>query len=59
MPRKESTPDAPTVNANEAQANVSILPNGESTKLEINFTNKRRPNNYSYRNKRRTKLDPR
>ena len=40
MPRKESTPDAPTVNANEAQANVSILPNGESTKLEINFTNK-------------------
>ncbi|MBU5272848.1 SasC/FmtB family protein [Staphylococcus caprae] len=40
MPRKESTPEAPTVNANEAQANVSILPNDDSTKLEIHYTNK-------------------
>ena len=38
MPRKESTPEAPTVNANEAQANVSILPNDDSTKLEIHYT---------------------
>lgn len=40
MPRKESTPEAPTVNTDDVETNVSILPNDESTKLEINFKNK-------------------
>ena len=40
MPRKESTPEAPTVSTDDVETNVSILPNDESTKLEINFTNK-------------------
>ncbi|MEJ7351039.1 hypothetical protein WL553_12600, partial [Staphylococcus epidermidis] len=40
MPRKESTPSAPTVKADVSLANVSILPNNESTKVIVQFINK-------------------
>ncbi|CQD29939.1 conserved exported hypothetical protein [Staphylococcus capitis] len=39
MPRKESTPDSPTIEANEERVNVEVTPKGESTKLVINYTN--------------------
>ena len=39
MPRKESTPDSPTIEANEERVNVEVTPKGESTKLIINYTN--------------------
>ena len=39
MPRKEQTPVPPIVNANEAQANVNIAPNGESTKVVVQYIN--------------------
>ena len=40
MPRKESTPEPPTVSANEMQASVSIVPAVESDKLKVHYTNK-------------------
>ncbi|WP_458252041.1 SasC/FmtB family protein [Staphylococcus capitis] len=39
IPRKESTPDSPTIEANEERVNVEVTPKGESTKLIINYTN--------------------
>ena len=39
MPRKEATPDAPTIEASEEQVNVEVTPKDESTKLVINYTN--------------------
>ncbi|MEK5170559.1 SasC/FmtB family protein [Staphylococcus sp. FSL K6-0223] len=39
MPRKESTPDSPTIEASEERASVEVIPKGESTKLIINYTN--------------------
>ncbi|WP_426806691.1 SasC/FmtB family protein [Staphylococcus capitis] len=39
MPRKETTPDSPTIEANEEQVNVEVTPKDESTKLVINYTN--------------------
>ncbi|WP_157946444.1 SasC/FmtB family protein [Staphylococcus capitis] len=39
MPRKESTPDSPTIEASEEHASVKVTPKGESTKLIINYTN--------------------
>ncbi|WP_186306240.1 SasC/FmtB family protein [Staphylococcus capitis] len=39
MPRKESTPDSPTIEANEERVNVEVTPKDESTKLVINYTN--------------------
>ncbi|MEJ7180034.1 LPXTG cell wall anchor domain-containing protein, partial [Staphylococcus capitis] len=39
MPRKEATPDAPIVEKDERDVNVSIVPSGLSTKLEINYLN--------------------
>ncbi|MEQ5991010.1 hypothetical protein [Staphylococcus saccharolyticus] len=37
MPRKEATPVAPEVVANEANASVDVTPNGESTKVIIKY----------------------
>ncbi|EFS16970.1 LPXTG cell wall anchor domain-containing protein [Staphylococcus capitis] len=39
MPRKEATPDAPTIEASEEQVNVEVTPKDEATKLVINYTN--------------------
>ncbi|WP_446039669.1 SasC/FmtB family protein [Staphylococcus capitis] len=39
MPRKETTPDSPTIEASEEQVNVEVTPKDESTKLVINYTN--------------------
>lgn len=39
MPRKEATPDAPIVEKDERDVNVSIIPSDLSTKLEINYLN--------------------
>ena len=38
MPRKESTPDSPTIEASEERASVEVTPKGESTKLEVKYT---------------------
>ena len=37
MPRKESTPDSPTIEASEERASVEVTPKGESTKLEVKY----------------------
>ena len=39
MPRKETTPEAPTIEADEEHANVEVTPKDEVTKLVINYTN--------------------
>uniref|UniRef100_UPI003F5325A9 SasC/FmtB family protein n=1 Tax=Staphylococcus capitis TaxID=29388 RepID=UPI003F5325A9 len=39
MPRKEATPDAPIVEKDESKVNVSIIPSGLSTKMEIEYIN--------------------
>ena len=39
MPRKEATPDAPIVEKDESKVNVSIIPSGLSTKIEIEYIN--------------------
>ncbi|MBF2262420.1 YSIRK signal domain/LPXTG anchor domain surface protein [Staphylococcus capitis] len=40
MPRKEATPDSPTIEASEEYVNVEVTPKDESTKLVINYTNR-------------------
>ena len=39
MPRKETTPDSPAIEASEEYINVEVTPKDESTKLVINYTN--------------------
>lgn len=39
MPRKQATPVAPEVVANEANACVVVTPKGESTNVEIRYIN--------------------
>ncbi|MGX0166681.1 hypothetical protein ACUXSN_002067 [Staphylococcus capitis] len=38
MPRKEATPEAPDIKASEEHVNVEITPKGESTNLEVKYT---------------------
>ena len=38
MPRKETTPDSPAIEASEEYINVEVTPKDESTKLVINYT---------------------
>ena len=37
MPRKESTPQAPTISTNEEQASVIVTPSDDSTKMVIKY----------------------
>ena len=37
MPRKETTPGAPTIKADQTNATVTVIPVGESTKLSLNI----------------------
>ncbi|TBW82444.1 hypothetical protein EQ804_12555, partial [Staphylococcus hominis] len=38
MPRKETTPEAPDIQSNAEHVNVEVTPKGESTKLEVKYT---------------------
>ena len=37
MPRKEATPLSPIVEANEERVNVTIVPNGEATQIDVKY----------------------
>ncbi|WP_208605714.1 hypothetical protein, partial [Rhizobium aegyptiacum] len=39
MPRKEATPEAPDIEANEEHVNVEVTPKGEASKVEIIYIN--------------------
>ena len=37
MPRKEATPLSPIVEVNEERVNVTIVPNGEATQIDVKY----------------------